>query len=106
MCWEDKNKTFTGIYEGGEDDEASIDMEDQLYFPPEKKEIDISKNIRDLVHLEIRIDEICDLNCQGLCFKCGTNLNKGNCNCNNQIQEAKKKSSGPFGNLRKQMQPK
>ncbi|OMO56052.1 hypothetical protein COLO4_35800 [Corchorus olitorius] len=47
-----------------EDDDASIDWEDRLYFPPEEKEIDISKHIRDLVHLEITINAVCDPKCK------------------------------------------
>ncbi|OMO57218.1 hypothetical protein CCACVL1_25900 [Corchorus capsularis] len=49
-----------------EDDDASIDWEDRLYFPSEEKEIDISKHIRDLVHLEITINAVCDPKCKGL----------------------------------------
>lgn len=90
--------------EGEEDDEASIDLEDRLYFPPEQKEIDISKNIRDMVHVEITINAICDSMCKGLCLNCGTNLNTGSCNCSKQ--KVKEKSHGPLGNLKNQMQQK
>ncbi|KAG6429972.1 hypothetical protein SASPL_108031 [Salvia splendens] len=38
---EDKFNTF----ETGDDDDASVDIDDQLHFPPEEKVIDISKNI-------------------------------------------------------------
>ena len=43
-----------------EDDLSDIDLDDWLYFPPEEKSIDISKNIRDMVHLEITINGLCD----------------------------------------------
>ena len=102
---EDKNKAYTGIGKGGdEDDDASIDFEDRLYFPSGEKEIDISKHIRDLVHLEINIDAVCGPNCKGFCFKCGTNLNTGICNCSEQ--EAEKTPYGPLGNLKEKMQAK
>ncbi|XP_010274458.1 PREDICTED: uncharacterized protein LOC104609774 [Nelumbo nucifera] len=84
------------------DDEASIDLDDQLYFPAEQKEIDISKHIRDMVHVEITINAICIPSCKGLCLRCGTNLNTGSCNCSKQ--EVKEKDYGPLGNLRKQIQ--
>nr|POF22773.1 hypothetical protein CFP56_09750 [Quercus suber] len=61
-----KAKTFSGSEEGEEDDEASIDLDDWLYFPPEEKEIDISKNIRDMLHVEITINAICDTRCKAL----------------------------------------
>ncbi|CAH2070948.1 unnamed protein product [Thlaspi arvense] len=47
-----------------------VDWEDKLHFPPEVKEIDISKHIRDLKHLEITINAICDAACKGMCLKC------------------------------------
>ncbi|CAA6655794.1 unnamed protein product [Spirodela intermedia] len=61
-----------GFSMGGEDedeDEESIDLDDRLYFPSDEKAIDISKNIRDIVHLEITINAVCDPSCKGLCLK-------------------------------------
>lgn len=98
---EDKSKTF-GMSEAEEDDDALIDLDDQLYFPPDEKVIDISKNIRDLIHIEITISALCDPNCKGLCLKCGNNLNISNCTC--RKQKVEEKGYGPLGNLRKQMQ--
>ncbi|KAL5983160.1 hypothetical protein ACLOJK_017242 [Asimina triloba] len=46
------------------EDEDSIDLDDQLYFPAGEKEIDISKNIRDMVHIEITMNAICDPSCK------------------------------------------
>ncbi|KAF8021723.1 hypothetical protein BT93_G2002 [Corymbia citriodora subsp. variegata] len=89
--------------EGDNADEASIDLDDRLYFPPKEKEIDISKHIRDLVHLEITIDAVCSPNCKGMCLQCGTNLNTSSCSCREEPVD--KKVQGPLGNLRKQMQP-
>lgn len=102
MFGEDKSKSSTGNGSEEEDDDASIDWDDRLYFPLEEKEIDISKNIRDMVHLEITINVICDPSCKGICLKCGTNLNTSTCNCSKE--EVKGKTYGPLGNLRKQME--
>lgn len=85
-----------------EDDETSVDLDDWLYFPPEEKVIDISKNVRDMVHLEIKISALCDPMCKGLCLKCGQNLNTGSCNCSQQ--SSKPKSYGPLGGLKEKMQ--
>jgi hypothetical protein len=105
MFGDGKVKIFSGISEEEEeDDEASIDLDDRLYFPPEEKAIDISKNIRDMVHVEITINAICDPSCKGLCLNCGTNLNTSSCSC--RKEEVKEKSNGPLGNLKKQMQRK
>ncbi|KAI9071113.1 hypothetical protein K1719_041175 [Acacia pycnantha] len=92
------------IYSIDKDDddvEALMDLDDQLHFPPEEKEIDISKNIRDKIHLEITINAICDSRCKGLCLKCGTNLNTSSCNCSRE--EVKDKGFGPLGNLKEQL---
>ncbi|CAH1453950.1 unnamed protein product [Lactuca virosa] len=73
-----------GTEEEEDDDLASVDLDDWLYFPPEEKVIDMSKNVRDMVHLEIKINAICDPMCKGLCLKCGQNLNTSSCNCSQQ----------------------
>ncbi|TXG56862.1 hypothetical protein EZV62_018175 [Acer yangbiense] len=101
-----EDKSNSSIRRNGEedDDDASVDWDDRLYFPLEEREIDISKNIRDTVHLEITINAICDPKCKGICLKCGTNLNKGKCNCS--TEEAKERSNGPLGDLRRQMERK
>lgn len=99
---DDKLKTSAGSSE--EDDEASIDPDDRLYFPPEETEVDISKNIRDMVHVEITINAVCDPRCKGLCLKCGTNLNIASCTCSKE--EVSGKGYGPLGVLGKQMRQK
>ncbi|KAJ1426147.1 Large ribosomal RNA subunit accumulation protein YceD [Sesbania bispinosa] len=94
----------TPLGNSGEDDgdDALIDLDDQLYFPPEEKQIDISKNIRDRVHLEITMNSVCDPGCKGMCLKCGQNFNTGNCDCSKE--EVQEKSFGPLGNLKEKMQ--
>ncbi|KAK4759159.1 hypothetical protein SAY87_022290 [Trapa incisa] len=102
---EDNSNSSSGFRDEEEEDDtddADIDMDDWLYFPLEEKEIDISKHVRDLVHLEITLNAVCNPNCKGLCLRCGTNLNKTTCGCSNSDQW--KKEYGPLGNLRKQMQ--
>lgn len=99
--------TLYGDDRAGDNDDASIDIDDQLYFPAEEKEIDISKHIRDIVHVEITINAVCDANCKGLCLRCGTNLNRSNCGCGGAMTPEKGKGNGgPLKELRKQMQQK
>ncbi|KAK9091436.1 hypothetical protein Sjap_024613 [Stephania japonica] len=101
---EDKNRSAVSNGEEDDDDDA-IDLDDRLYFPAKEKEIDISKQIRDLVHIEITINAICDPSCKGLCLKCSANLNSGVCICSRK-QEPMEKPHGPLGNLREQLQKK
>jgi uncharacterized protein len=44
-------------------------------------ELDISKDIRENLLIEMPLNCICKDNCKGLCHTCGTNLNKKQCNC-------------------------
>ncbi|XP_065879227.1 large ribosomal RNA subunit accumulation protein YCED homolog 1, chloroplastic [Euphorbia lathyris] len=105
MFGEDKYRSGAGFGEEEEDeDDSSVDWDDRLYFPPEEKEIDISKNIRDLIHIEITLNAICGPSCKGLCLKCGTNLNTSTCRCNEEKVE--EKGYGPLKDLKAQMQPK
>lgn len=105
MFGEEVTKGSAGTTDEEEDeDETSIDFEDRFYFPPEEKEIDISKHIRDMVHLEITINAVCDPTCKGLCLNCGTNLNASVCKCSKEKESDV--AYGPLGELRKQMQQK
>ncbi|KAF5183766.1 Large ribosomal rna subunit accumulation protein yced-like protein [Thalictrum thalictroides] len=99
---ESKQNTSTNPGED-EDDDDLIDIDDRLYFPPEENEVDISKNIRDMVHVEITINSVCNPGCKGLCLRCGANLNTSKCRCQKQEKE---KYSGPLRNLRSEMQKK
>jgi len=102
---DDELRTFGGTDEDEEDEpEASIDLDDMIYFPPEQKEIDISKHIRDMIHLEVCVYAVCDPKCKGLCLRCATNLNTSVCNCSEEDLDSM--SYGPLGKLRKQMQQK
>ncbi len=43
--------------------------------------IDLNPAIREEVILDYPIKPLCNLDCKGLCTKCGNNLNQGGCNC-------------------------
>ncbi|XP_047326975.1 large ribosomal RNA subunit accumulation protein YCED homolog 1, chloroplastic [Impatiens glandulifera] len=102
---EDKFKSYgknSNKNEEEDEEDAVIDIDDRLYFPPEEKTIDISKNIRDMVHIEITINSVCSPQCKGLCLQCGKNLNITACICDKR--EKKEKGYGPLRDLRSQMQ--
>lgn len=86
-----------------EDDESFIDLDDRLHFPRGEKEIDISKHIRDIVHVEITMNAICDAGCKGICLICGINLNKSSCICGSEVEQ-NDGDFGPFKSLKKRMQ--
>lgn len=61
--------------------ELDIDLDDRLHFPRDQKELDLSKYLRDTIHLEIPAISSCVSTCAGLCIGCGVNLNNSACRC-------------------------
>lgn len=53
---------------------------------PEEGQIDLEPLIREYAFLEFPISPICMQNCKGLCPVCGENLNKTDCNHNDQSE--------------------
>ncbi len=41
----------------------------------------LDQHLRDLITLELPMKPVCQENCQGLCPRCGTNLNEQSCTC-------------------------
>ncbi|XP_025805841.1 large ribosomal RNA subunit accumulation protein YCED homolog 1, chloroplastic [Panicum hallii] len=97
---EEDGASLTGTLD---EDDQDVDWDDRLHFPAGDKEIDISKHIRDIIHLEITMDAVCSPSCKGLCLACGTNLNTSSCNCSQEKQQEPKnvKGRGPFEELLK-----
>ncbi len=46
-------------------------------------EVDISEDVRDELLLNLPQNPLCSPNCRGLCPHCGTDLNDGECDCQN-----------------------
>ena len=51
------------------------------WIPYSGDSIDITPEASNTILVNLPLRFICDAGCQGLCFLCGTNLNKGKCNC-------------------------
>lgn len=97
--------------------ELDIDLDDKLHFPRDQKELDLSKYLRDTIHLEIPAKSLCDSGCLGLCFGCGVNLNNIACRCGKSKKKQnavdmeeilglnrKKDIWGPLEQLKKQLE--
>ncbi len=61
-------------------EETDKDLDHELY---ETEEIDISNYIREQIAISLPFKVICEESCKGLCSNCGTNLNTGECRCDN-----------------------
>ena len=62
--------------------ENSNEELDFNYLAPNTNQIDIKNDVRDYLLLAIPMKKLCKDDCKGLCFKCGSNLNNGECDCN------------------------
>ena len=63
--------------------ERPLGKEVMLSYPVEKgmTVIDLSDDIREEIILDYPVRFLCKDNCQGLCLKCGKDLNEGPCGC-------------------------
>ena len=51
------------------------------YLSREADKIDITNDVREFALLSVPMKNLCKDDCKGLCPKCGTDLNIGNCTC-------------------------
>ena len=54
---------------------------DITYLSPGAVNININDDVRDSLILAVPMKKLCKEDCKGLCYKCGTDLNKNTCNC-------------------------
>ena len=54
---------------------------------PETTDIDLTDDIRQMVLLSVPLKLLCADECNGLCPRCGFNLNRGSCNCKEVISD-------------------
>lgn len=65
----------------GKDEERELKDEDLAVSFYQDDKIDVGLLIREQIYLALPMKPICRDDCQGLCTKCGTNLNSSSCNC-------------------------
>lgn len=49
--------------------------------------IDITDLIRETILLSQPLNELCKIDCRGLCVKCGANLNEADCGCDRHVPD-------------------
>ena len=67
-----KNAAVSGSLEGDDNDD---------YVIVENSVLDLRDPVEELLFLELPSRDLCSDDCQGLCPKCGKDLNEGKCNC-------------------------
>jgi len=60
-----------------------------VYLSPEADVINISNDVRDFSMLSVPMKKLCSEDCKGLCYKCGKNLNEGECTCDKNDTDAR-----------------
>ena len=60
---------------------ANEDSEDEWVFPLEADTADLDDIVRTVFVLNMDSKLLCKPDCQGLCCRCGKNLNDGPCGC-------------------------
>jgi len=63
------------------DDEREIEEDDLSTAFYENDEIDLGQLMREQFLLSLPMKPLCSDDCRGLCPVCGTNLNRGRCDC-------------------------
>ena len=64
---------------------ADEDHEDEWVFPLEGDSADLEDIIRTVFVLNMDSKLLCKEDCQGLCCRCGKNLNEGPCSCQKEL---------------------
>lgn len=66
-------------------DEFYSNISDDIDYKIIENNIDIQRLIEDNIIMNVPLKPLCNESCKGLCPICGTNLNKSNCTCDNQV---------------------
>ena len=64
---------------------ANEENEDEWVFPLEGDSADLDDIVRTVFVLNMDSKLLCKEDCQGLCCRCGKNLNDGPCNCQKEL---------------------
>lgn len=78
------SNNYQMVYFFGKDpeDDDSLNVK---YLHADSDKIDISSDVRDYCILTLPMKRLCKEDCNGLCFKCGKNLNEEECGCTDDI---------------------
>lgn len=64
---------------------GNLKADDEEFHPIEGNEIDLGPVFIKDILLNIPMKNLCNAHCKGLCPKCGQDLNKGTCNCKEDV---------------------
>jgi uncharacterized protein len=67
--------------------EREVEEDDLTTAFYENDEIDLGQLMQEQIYLSLPMKPLCSDACQGLCPTCGTNLNRGTCDCRNEWED-------------------
>ncbi len=67
--------------------EEIIDPNDLYLVDTKYMKVDLSEALRQEIILHFPVVQVCSTSCKGICPKCGTDLNKKECNCKLEIED-------------------
>lgn len=67
--------------------EKEIEEDDLSTAFYENEEIDLGQLMREQFYLSVPMKPLCQEGCRGLCPVCGTNLNRGTCDCKREWED-------------------
>jgi len=67
--------------------EKEIEEDDLTTAFYENDEIDLGQLMREQFYLALPMKPLCGDDCKGLCPMCGTNLNRGTCDCKTDVED-------------------
>ena len=73
----------TNVGEG----ELEIEEDDLTTAFYQNDEIDLEQLMREQFYLALPMKPLCSADCKGLCPMCGTNLNRGTCDCRRDFED-------------------
>jgi len=79
---EKKIKTSLNIILTNNKDIVEDKDNDVLMFTVCDDFVDLSGNLHDIIEVEKPIKSLCGIDCKGICPSCGFDLNRSDCNCN------------------------
>ncbi len=70
------------VASAGEVELHAADIDTEFY---ENDRVDLTQSVRDGILLAVPVIFLCREDCNGLCSRCGVNLNQGSCSCAKEL---------------------
>ena len=80
-------KDLVGVAVVDVDELYQIELTDDEAYPIEHGQLNLTPMVRELAMIELDAEQVCDVDCAGLCPVCGVDLNTGSCECDTTVTD-------------------